>query len=98
MTSEIYESIFEHLVGFLGGGISPSQRRYLHRTAHNTEKRGNTSMPRAGFEPTIPAFERLTTVRALNCAAIGTDASILIYFIYHFSERRHFSRIKRFLH
>jgi len=30
-------------------------------------------MPREGFEPTIPVFERLNTVRALDRAAIGTD-------------------------
>jgi hypothetical protein len=40
---------------------------------HNTEIRGHTSMPLAGFEPTIPLFERLKTVRALDRAAIGTS-------------------------
>jgi len=39
---------------------------------HNTEKLGNTSMPRARFEPTIPVFERLRTVRALDSTATGT--------------------------
>jgi hypothetical protein len=29
-------------------------------------------MPRAGFESTIPVFERLKTVRALDRAAVGT--------------------------
>jgi hypothetical protein len=29
-------------------------------------------MSRAGFEPTIPVFERLKTVRGLNSAATGT--------------------------
>jgi len=33
---------------------------------HNIEKHGHTSMPREGFEPTIPKFERLKTVRALR--------------------------------
>jgi len=33
LTSETYESIVGHLVGLLGRGISPSQCRYLHRTA-----------------------------------------------------------------
>jgi hypothetical protein len=32
-------------------------------------KRTQTSMPRVGFEPTIPAFERAKTVHALDCAA-----------------------------
>jgi hypothetical protein len=29
-------------------------------------------MPGAGFEPTIPVFERLKAVRTLDRAAIGT--------------------------
>jgi hypothetical protein len=29
-------------------------------------------MPRAGFEPMIPVFKRLKTVRALDRATIGT--------------------------
>jgi len=33
---------------------------------HNTEKRGRTSMPRAGFEPVIPVFKRSKTVRTLD--------------------------------
>jgi len=33
-------------------------------------------MLRAGFEPTIPVFERLKTVRVLDREAIGTDAYI----------------------
>jgi hypothetical protein len=32
-------------------------------------------MPRVGFEPMIPVFERKKTVRALNSAAIGTGIS-----------------------
>jgi len=35
LTSETYESIFGHLVGLLGWGISPSQGHYLHRTAQH---------------------------------------------------------------
>jgi hypothetical protein len=31
--------------------------------------RTQTSMPRVGFEPTIPVFERAKTVHALDCAA-----------------------------
>jgi hypothetical protein len=48
-----------HSVGLLGRVISPSQGRYLRQT----------SIPRVGLEPTIPAFERAKTVRALNLAA-----------------------------
>jgi len=36
---------------------------------HNTEKRWHTSMPRAGFEPATPVFERSKTVRPLGPAA-----------------------------
>jgi len=39
-------------------------------TQENTtqKKRGNTSMPRTGFEPTIPMFERSKTVRVPQTA------------------------------
>jgi hypothetical protein len=30
-------------------------------------------MPRVGFEPTIPVFERANTVHALDCAAAVID-------------------------
>jgi hypothetical protein len=39
---------------------------------HNTEKHRNTSMPRTGFETTIPMFERPKTVLALDCTASET--------------------------
>jgi len=39
LTSETYESIFGHLVGLLGGGISPSQGLYLYRTTQHRKKR-----------------------------------------------------------
>jgi len=31
--------------------------RPIYTVQHNTEKRGYTSMPRTGFEPTIPVSE-----------------------------------------
>jgi len=37
-------------------------------------------MPRARFDPTIPVFERLKTVRALDRAAIGTGISFIFGF------------------
>jgi hypothetical protein len=46
-----------------------ARRRDLYLTTHNTHKR-QTSMPPAGFEPTIPASERPQT-QALDCAATG---------------------------
>jgi hypothetical protein len=60
MSSEIYESILGHL----GWGISTT---YIGQ--HNTEKRRHISMPRVGFETTIPV---LKIVCALDGVAIGT--------------------------
>jgi hypothetical protein len=59
-----------HLVGLLGGGISPAQGLYLHRTTQY--RKTQTSMLRAGFEPVIPMFERPKTVLALDSSAIET--------------------------
>jgi hypothetical protein len=35
-------------------------------------------MFQAGFEPTIPVFERLKTVYAIDCAAVVFDIIIII--------------------
>jgi hypothetical protein len=61
--------ICKHSVGLLWRGISPSQGRYLHRTVQTQNKRIHTSIPRVGFEPPIPLFERAKTVHALDRAA-----------------------------
>jgi hypothetical protein len=45
-------------VGLLGREISPSQGLYLYTEQHKQNKRTQTSMPRMGFERTIPVFER----------------------------------------
>jgi hypothetical protein len=42
---------------------------------HITEKQGYTSIPRAGFEPTIPVFERSKIIRAPDHAATGGGVS-----------------------
>jgi hypothetical protein len=55
-----------HSVGLLGRVISPSQGRYLTQTQNEDRQ---TSMPRVGFEPTIPVFVRAKTVHALDRAA-----------------------------
>jgi hypothetical protein len=47
-----FPNLFRHLVGLLGRVISSSQGLYLHRTT-NIERRGQTSMPWAEFEPAI---------------------------------------------
>jgi hypothetical protein len=54
-----------HSVGLLGRVISPAQSRYLTQAQN---KPTQTSMPRVGFEPTIPAFERAKVVHALDPA------------------------------
>jgi hypothetical protein len=71
----------EILQGFLDRGLSRCKAT-TSAGQHNTEKCGHTSMPRVGFEPTIPVFERLKTVRALDCAAnwIGSDDCEIIKF------------------
>jgi hypothetical protein len=46
-----------------------ARRKYLYLTTHNTHNR-QTSMPPAGFEPSIPASER-TQTHALDSAATG---------------------------
>jgi hypothetical protein len=56
-------------VGPLGRGISRSQGVYLHTEQHKQNKRTQTSMPRVGFEPTIPVSERAKTVRVSDRAA-----------------------------
>jgi hypothetical protein len=55
-----------HSVGLLGRATSLSKDRYLTQTQNKHEQ---TSMPRVGFEPTIPAFERAKAVHALDSAA-----------------------------
>jgi hypothetical protein len=56
--------------GILGRGISLSQGRYPNPEQQKQNKRTKTSMPRVGFEPTIPVFERAKTVHASDKAAI----------------------------
>jgi hypothetical protein len=53
-------------------GGSARHKATTYAGQHNTQKRGHTIMPRAGFEHTIPMFEQSKTVRALDRAAIGT--------------------------
>jgi len=71
LTSETCEFIFGHLVGLLGRG-SARRKAITYTGQHKRVKRGHTSMPRAGLEPTIPVFERSKTVRGLDGAAILT--------------------------
>jgi hypothetical protein len=43
-----------------------------HRTTQTQNKRTQTTMPRVGFEPTIPVFERAKAVHALDRVATGS--------------------------
>jgi hypothetical protein len=65
-------------VGLLGRGISSSQGHCLHRTTQTQNKRTQISMPRVGFEPTIPVFERAKTVHALDRAVIVLGSSFFL--------------------
>jgi hypothetical protein len=48
----------------------------IQRTRQAQNKRTQTSIPRVGFEPTIPVFQQAKTVNALDRAAS------LIYLLY----------------
>jgi hypothetical protein len=81
--SETYESIWT--VGKTPWtGDQPDARPLPTQDNTNTEKHGHTSMPLAGFEPTIPVFERPKTVRALDRAAIETGHSDSYWLILSF--------------
>jgi hypothetical protein len=56
-------SILIQSVGLHRRGICPSQGRYHTQTQNKCRE---TSIPWVGFEPTIPVFERVTTVHALD--------------------------------
>lgn len=57
-------SCYRQSRGLLGGGISTSQGRYIQT---------QTSMPRMGFEPRIPVFERARAVHVLDRKATMID-------------------------
>jgi hypothetical protein len=48
-----------------------------HRTPQKHNKRTQTPMPRVGFEPTIPVFERAKTVHILDRAVNVIDYQLL---------------------
>jgi hypothetical protein len=60
----IFIIYFTKSVGLLGRVISPSQGRYLNTWQHGHRTQAQTFMHWVGFEPTIPAFERVKTVLA----------------------------------
>ena len=54
-----------------------ARRRDLYLTTHNTHQR-QTFMPTVGFEPTVPANERLQT-DAIDRAATGTGEALITW-------------------
>jgi hypothetical protein len=63
--------LIDSRVKLLVWGISPVARSLpTHRATQTQNKRRQTSMPRAGFEPMIPVFERAKTFRSSDRAAI----------------------------
>jgi hypothetical protein len=81
--------IYTRLVGLLGRGISPFQRRYQHTEQHKQNKRTQISMPRLRFEPTILVFERVKTVHALDRMATVIGQPIIghcTYILYYWQH------------
>jgi hypothetical protein len=64
-------SFLIHTVGrtLWTGDQSLARPLRTHGTTQTQKKRTQTSIPRVGFEPTIPAFEQAKTVHALDRAA-----------------------------
>jgi hypothetical protein len=77
--------------GFPWTGDQPVARLLLEsRITQTQNKRTQTSMPWVGFEPTIPALQRATKVRALDSAAteIGIrDILVHVNYLWSFSYK-----------
>ena len=69
-----------------------TRRRDLYLTTHNTHNR-QTSMPPAGFEPTISAGERPQTY-ALDRTATGTGTTTGLCYL---NRNAYLSRLRRFV-
>jgi hypothetical protein len=70
LSGELFFSVrfskpFRHLVRLLGRG-SARRKASAYTGQHNTERGGQATMPRAGFEPTIPEIERCKTCTCLR--------------------------------
>lgn len=59
------------------GGQPVARPLRTHRTTQKQNKGTQTSMRRAGFEPTFPVFEQTKTVHALDRAATLIGTSVL---------------------
>jgi hypothetical protein len=62
-------SFLSFLVLYTMGDQAVARPLHTHGTTQTQNKRGQTFMPRVGFEPTIPAYKRTKTVHALDRAA-----------------------------
>jgi hypothetical protein len=70
--------LYRQSVGLLRRGSALSQGRCLQRTTQTQNEWGQICMPRGGFEPTIPVFERAKTFHALDSAATVIGPSKII--------------------
>jgi hypothetical protein len=66
------ESFLDIFGGTLLDGGSARRKVSTYTAQHNTEKRGHTSVPRAGLEPTICVFQGSKIIRTEGHAATGT--------------------------
>jgi hypothetical protein len=62
-----HDYFFSFLILYTAGRTRPK--------AQTQKKRTQTSMLRAGFEPTTPVFKRAKTVHTLDCAATVTSTA-----------------------
>jgi hypothetical protein len=60
----------------LNGGSPLRKPLPTHATAQTQNKRTQKSMPRVGFEPTTPVFERAKTVHATE---IGATVGLFLF-------------------
>jgi hypothetical protein len=71
-------------------GDEPVRRPlHTHRKTQRQNKCTQTFIPRTGFEPTIPVFERAKVVHALDCeeTLIGASGSTnCILGLFHYGE------------
>jgi hypothetical protein len=65
-------------IGRIQTGDQPIARPPLQQDNTNTENCIHISMPKAGFEPTIPVLEQMKTFHALDCTAtvIGVKQAV----------------------
>jgi len=71
-------NLLGHLVGLLGWGLA-QHKASTYTGQHNTEKRGQTSMPGVGYKTTIPVFKQMKTVHASDHAAWPINVNVSCY-------------------